>query len=210
MEIYCDRCEFRREYGVEEPLPRRCPECGWLDLWFEEDSEWNQLCELWALGNGWKGQLNSDPHLNSSLPQWYCQEGKLLGWEWFKVTLTGPENVGPPPVDQNDANEVKVITTFNYWFKRTGILRLWRRSFNNIRHLHSGRAGGKWVENLKIVQDVIGFEIDFDVVLSESEILVLLCKAHPMIPKLCERYMKYWEDRGLYHPPEIERRGQYS
>lgn len=209
MEIYCDRCEFRRGYG-EEPLPRCCPKCGWLDLWFEEDGEWNQLCRFWALANGWKGQLNSDPHLNSSLPEWYYREGKLLQWEWFKATLTEPENVGPPPVDQNDTNYLKVITAQDYWFRRTGIIELWRLCRMNIKRLVFGRGGKRWAEVLKIIQDATGAKADFDEAWPEERIQYFFLKTSSMIDKLYDKYMVYWEDRGFYTPPWEDRGEQYS
>jgi len=124
MEIYCDMGEFRREYQGEE-LPRRCPECGSLDLWFEKDEKWNSVCQLWAAWHGWPGQLNEDERRNCSIPEWYYRENKLDEWEKFKNRMTDPSVIGCPPFAIGENTVAIREKAIDYWLDKTEVIKMW-------------------------------------------------------------------------------------
>ncbi len=124
IEIYCDMCEFRREY-VGEELPRRCPECGSLDLWFEEDEKWNSVCQLWAAWNGWPGQLNEDETRNCSIPEWYYRENKLEEWKKFKNRMTDPSVIDCPSIRIRESLEANRERAIDHWLDKTEIIKMW-------------------------------------------------------------------------------------
>lgn len=124
MLIYCDSCDFKRDYGEDLP-PRRCPKCNGLDLWFEKDERWNAVCQLWATWKGWQGQLNEDVRQNRSIPEWYYREHKLCEWEEFKNRMTDPSAIGPPPSVHGE----KIVETrekaVDFWLDETGVIKMW-------------------------------------------------------------------------------------